>query len=345
MSNPQKLQVAIVGAGTIGCYFGGRLSGHAHVSMVGRPRIAKQIAENGLAVSDLNGFFRHLNAEDVAFGTDMSVAADADLVLVAVKSGATAEVAHELGRALSRPRLIVSLQNGLHNADVLRQHLPTHVVLAGMVPFNVVQAAGASFHQGSSGRVMVQEDARLTQFLGVFEAAGVALNLRTDMPAVQRAKLLLNLNNAINALSGVPLREELARRDWRQCLALAQREALRIFRVARLPVARLTPIAPNWMPTLLDLPDRWFRLFASRTLAIDPLARSSTWDDLQAGRRTEVDAIQGEVLALAAAHGLRAPVNSRLQQLIRDAEQKLFSMTGAGLLAELKTAARSQPPA
>lgn len=342
MSDQMPFHVAIVGAGTIGCYFGGRLSGHARVTLIGRPKMAAAISKAGLSVSDLKGFSRRLDSNAVAFRTEMSFAAEADLVLVAVKSGATAEVARQLGTVLSRPLLILSLQNGLHNAEVLSQQLPSHVVLAGMVPFNVVHRAPASFHQGSSGEVMVQGDVRLSPFLEVFQAAGLALTQRADMAAVQRAKLLLNLNNAINALSGLPLREELARQEWRQCLAIAQREALRIFRVAGLPPARLTPIPPSWMPTVLSLPDRWFRLVASRTLSIDPLARSSTWEDLQAGRPTEVDAIQGEVMSLAAAHDLAAPVNARLLELIRDAERSRSTITGAGLLAELQKAARSE---
>jgi 2-dehydropantoate 2-reductase len=342
MRDASQLHVAIVGAGTIGCYFGGRLSGYARVTMIGRPRMAEAISKAGLSVSDLTGFTRHVDANAVAFRTDVSFVAEADLVLVTVKSGATVAVARELATALSRRLVIVSLQNGLHNAEILSQHLPSHTVLAGMVPFNVVHRAPASFHQGSSGELMVQADVRLSSFSGIFEAAGLALKQRNDMPAVQRAKLLLNLNNAINALSGLPLREELARREWRQCLALAQREALRIFRVAEVRLAQLTPIPPNWMPTVLSLPDRWFRLFASRTLAIDPLARSSTWEDLKAGRRTEVDAIQGEVMALAAAHGLAAPVNARLLELIRGAEQQRSTMTGAALLAELQMVHRAE---
>jgi 2-dehydropantoate 2-reductase len=339
MSADRQLHVAIVGAGTVGCYIGGRLSGHVRVTLIGRPRMGAAIIEAGLSVSDWKGFYRHVDADAVEFQTDVGSAVGADLVLVTVKSGATAEVARELGNALSSPSVVVSLQNGLHNAEVLRQNLPTHIVLAGMVPFNVVHHAPATFHQGSSGTLMVQADPDLYAFLEPFAVAGLALVQRSDMPAVQRAKLLLNLNNAVNAISGLPLREELARRDWRRCLALAQREALRIFAAASLPIAQLTPLPPSWMPALLRLPDRWFRVVASRILAIDPLARSSMWEDLQAGRRTEVDAIQGEVMALAVTHGLSAPVNERLFQLIRDAERTRSTFSGAELLAALQMAA------
>jgi 2-dehydropantoate 2-reductase len=340
MSSESPLHVAIVGAGTIGCYIGGRLTGRMRVTYIGRPRMAAEISESGLTVSDLNGFYRHIDPRDVSFQTHISAAANADLVLVTVKSGATAEVAKEIGDVLTRPSVIVSLQNGLHNAEVMSQNLPTHSVLAGMVPFNVVHRAPAIFHQGSAGALMVQADIRLAQFMEPFRTAGLALMQRNDMPSVQRAKLLLNLNNAINALSDLPLREQLARRDWRRCLALAQREALKVFGAAGLTTARLGPLPSHWMPTVLGLPDRWFRVVAARILAIDPLARSSTWEDLEAGRRTEVDAIQGEVMTLAAAHGLSAPVNARLLAFIRDAEQRRVTITGARLLAELQIAYR-----
>jgi 2-dehydropantoate 2-reductase len=93
---------------------------------------------------------------------------------------------------------------------------------------------------------------------------------------------------------------------------------------------------------VLGLPDRWFQRVARRMLAIDPLARSSTWEDLRAGRRTEADAIQGEVIALAAKLGREAPVNARLLALIREAEERRVAITGEELLAELR-AAESTP--
>ena len=331
--------IAIVGAGSVGCYIGGRLQDHARLTFVGRPALAAAVAAQGMELSDLGGYRRHLEPSAVTFRTDLQDIADADLVLVTVKSGATAAIAAELGAALVRPTVVLSLQNGLRNADVLRRHLPAHVVLAGMVPFNVVQSPPAAFHQGSSGSLMAQADSRLSPFLDAFRLAGIPLMLREDMPAVLRAKLLLNLNNVINALSDLPLREELSKRAWRRCLALAQREALGIFAAAHLSTARLTPIPTGWMPMLLQLPDCCFQRVAARMLAIDPLARSSTWEDLRAGRRTEADAIQGEVIALAVEQGLEAPVNARLLALIREAEQRRASMSGEELLRQLRAAA------
>jgi 2-dehydropantoate 2-reductase len=79
-------------------------------------------------------------------------------------------------------------------------------------------------------------------------------------------------------------------------------------------------VPPRWMPRVLGLPDWLFRRAARRVLAIDPHARSSMWDDLEAGRTTEVDYIQGEVIALAERLGRTAPVNRALVRLVRQAE-------------------------
>jgi 2-dehydropantoate 2-reductase len=91
---------------------------------------------------------------------------------------------------------------------------------------------------------------------------------------------------------------------------------------------------------MLSLPDAAFRVAANRMLRIDPLARSSMWEDLQAGRQTEIDWLGGEVLRLAERLGRAAPVNSRLMDLIRQAEHGgRREWSGEALLAELREAA------
>jgi 2-dehydropantoate 2-reductase len=140
------------------------------------------------------------------------------------------------------------------------------------------------------------------------------------MLAVQWSKLVMNLNNAINALSGVPLAEELAQKPFRRCLAAAQAEAFELLAAAEISVARVTPIPPRWQPKLLAMPDRLFALLLPRIVPIDPSARSSMWDDLESKRPTEIDYLQGEVVELARRLGRRAPVNERLVALVREAE-------------------------
>ncbi|MDN7489900.1 MULTISPECIES: 2-dehydropantoate 2-reductase [unclassified Burkholderia] len=330
--------VCMFGAGAVGCYLGGRLAAAgANVTLVGRARIGDAIHRHGLTLTDQRGYRATLAPADVVFESDPAAAATARLVLVAVKSAATREAAAQLAGVLRPGTVVVSFQNGLHNADVLREALPQATVLAGLVPFNVIERAPGAFHQGSAGALAAETSPALTPFAGAFARAGLPLALHRDMRAVQWAKLLLNLNNAVNALANLPLRDELAQRAYRRCVALAQREALHWLARAAIRPARLTPLPAGWLPAVLDLPDPAFRALGGRMLAIDPLARSSMSDDLAAGRATEVEWINGEVVRLAAHFGGQAPVNARLCALVHDAERAAArpAWRGDALWAEL----------
>lgn len=310
--------IGVFGAGSVGCWLGGCLAAAgAEVTLVGRPRLMAELAELGLRVTDLAGLDRTVR---VATATEPGAIAGAALVLVTVKSADTAAAGAALAGVLADSAVVASLQNGVRNTDVLRAALPGRTVLAGMVPWNVTRPGPGAFHRASSGTVMIERSPAAAPLVRAAVAARLPIEERADMPAVAWAKLVLNLNNAVNALSDLPLAAELAERAYRRCLAAAQREALAILAAAAQPIARLTAIPPAWMPRLLTLPDPVFRRVARRVVAIDPLARSSMWDDLAAGRPTEVDYIQGEVVALAERLGRDAPVNRALARLVHAAE-------------------------
>jgi 2-dehydropantoate 2-reductase len=329
--------ICIYGAGSIGCYVGGRMAATGgRVTFVGRERLAREVRTHGLHLTDYLGADLRVAAADVRFETQPSAARDADLVLVTVKSAGTAAAGQELAPLLKPTAVVISFQNGLHNADVLREQLPGRTVLTGMVEFNVVHRGDGAFHHGSEGGLDVQDDPALAPFLPALAASGIPLKVQPDMAAVMWAKLQLNLNNAVNALSGVPLKEELSQRAFRRCVALAQRELLGLLEAAGIEPAKLK-LPPKLIPAMLGVPDWVFRALAGKMLAIDPLARSSMWEDLEAGRTTEIDWINGEVVQLAQRLGRKAPVNAKLIALIRAAEKGgKRDWKGEELLAELK---------
>lgn len=332
------LRIAVFGAGSIGAYVGGALiAGGAEVVLIGRASMHERIKLHGLTVSDMDGRNTQLSAAQVHYSEDPSALAGTGLVLVSVKSADTESTAQLLAQHAAPDALIVSLQNGIGNADVLRRALPGRMVLAGMVPFNVVQLPGSRFHRGTEGSLMVEASPALAQWLPAFEAAGLPLVQRTDFVAVQWGKLLLNLNNAVNALSGVPLRTQLADCDYRRCLALLMDEALRALSAAGIVPAQIGKVPPSRMPRLMRLPDWLFKRVAAGALRIDPEARSSMWEDLQAGRRTEVDYLNGAVVALAERAGLDAPANRRIAALVHGAERgDGGGVKGKELLAALR---------
>ncbi|MEV0433453.1 2-dehydropantoate 2-reductase [Nocardia sp. NPDC050413] len=336
-------RVLVLGAGSVGVFVGGQLAAAGmEVIFVGRQRVLDDIAEHGLRLTDLDGGATEVGPDRFGLALAPDEPERADLVLVTVKSADTATAARTVAGRLRPGTPVVSLQNGIGNDTVIREILPTSVVLAGMVMFNVVHRGEGRFHRASDGVIAIQDDPVVDRFADRFREAGLPLRRHRDLRPVQWAKLLLNLNNPINALSGRPLREELADRDYRRCLALTQSEALAVMNTARIRPAQLTPVPPELMVHLLRVPDSLFRRVFGRVLAIDPVARSSMADDLARGKRTEIAWLCGEIVRLGEMVGRPTPVNRRLVELIRAAEsgdERRFS--GSRLFAELTAAARA----
>jgi 2-dehydropantoate 2-reductase len=207
----------------------------------------------------------------------------------------------------------------VRNPELLAAELGPRV-LAAMVPFNVVWRADGHLHQGTSGALHLEAGPRALPILEALARAGLPTRSEINMRAVLWGKLLLNLNNPINALAGIPLRDELSTRAYRQVLAACQAEALAALGRAGIDAQLEQPMPARLLPGLLRLPDLLFRVIARSMIRIDPQARSSMWEDLERGRPTEVDALNGEVVRLAAAAGLAAPANATVMALVRRAE-------------------------
>jgi 2-dehydropantoate 2-reductase len=324
--------VLVMGAGSIGCYVGGCLqaAGMA-VQLVGRPRVLNALRTQGLTLTDLDGAHRHLSPNELSLFEELPAGLAPALVLLCVKSGATAAAADEMAQHLPPGTLVLSLQNGVSNAELAQRQAPRLRVLPGMVPFNVAEVGPGQFHRGTSGDLAAQDDEALRPWVARLRQAGLALQLHADLRAVQWGKLLLNLNNPVNALSGLPLRAQLLQRDFRRCTAALIEETLALLDAAGITPARITPVAPRLLPALLRLPTPLFRLLAARMLRIDAQARSSMADDLRLGRVTEIDALCGEVTRLASACTRPAPLNSRMLDLVESAGARPVAFDAAGL--------------
>jgi len=311
--------IGVAGAGSIGCFVGGMLAASERkVALLARPRVIGEIKANGLRLTSFEGFDRTVAARELTLSEDPAIFADVSAVLVTVKSADTADMADIIARHAPEDAVIVSLQNGVGNVSILRQRLPGRRVLAAMVPFNVVAPGEGRFHRATSGDIMVEQDDADTA--GRLSVPGLKMRATGNIAGVQWGKLLVNLNNALNALSGLPLRGQLADRRWRRLLADQVAEGLAAIRADGLAPVSPTPVPSSWTPSLLRLPDPIFQLLLGRTMKIDPEARSSMSEDLQRGRRTEIDYLQGIVVELAERHGLDVPLSRRIVALIRSAE-------------------------
>jgi 2-dehydropantoate 2-reductase len=325
MAADHSFRIVVAGAGSIGCYLGGCLAlAGRDVTLLLRPALAASIARHGLRVSDLNGADRLAAPSAVRLATDAAAAlAEADIVLVTVKSGDTAAMAELIAEHAPSGMTVVSLQNGVGNVDALLARLGGMArVVPGMVAFNVVQtqAEGEAprVHRATSGTVQI--GAGVAGLRETLHVPGAAVAENRDMTGVLWGKLLLNLNNALNALAGIPLAAELADKRWRRLLARQIDEGLAVLKAAGIRPARIEGVPPGAIPRILRLPDWLFRRVARRMLAIDPEARSSMWEDLDRRRPTEIDHLQGAILALAGKTRVRVPLTERIVGLVKAAE-------------------------
>ena len=320
--------IGIAGAGSIGCFVGGMLAaGGRRVALLARPRVIAEIEAHGLRPTSFEGFDQTDRARTSSHCRKiLPFLSDAGVVLVTVKSADTAAMADIIARHAPPDAVIVSLQNGVGNAAVLRHRLPGRRVLGGMVPFNVIALGEGRFHRATSGDIVIEQDeARTAEKLSV---PGLKMRPTDNIDGVQWGKLLLNLNNALNALADLPLRRQLAQRPWRRLFADQLAEGLAAIRAEGIKPVSPTPIPAGWMPPLLRLPDPIFEALLGRTMKIDPEARSSMWEDLQRGRRTEIDYLQGVITEIAERRGLEAPLSRRIVELIRQAEREAKGSPG-----------------
>jgi 2-dehydropantoate 2-reductase len=311
--------IGVAGAGSIGCFVGGMLAaGKRRVALLARPRVIGEIETHGLRLTSFDGYDRHLAANHFTLSEDPGVFADAAVVLVTVKSADTAGMAEIIAKHAPADAVIVSLQNGVGNAALLREKLPGRCVLGGMVPFNVIALGDGRFHRATSGDIVIERDAEgTTEKLSV---TGLKMRATDNITGVQWGKLLFNLNNALNALANLPLRAQLAQRPWRRLFADQVEEALAAIKAEGIRPVSAAPLPVSFMPPLLRLPDALFQVVLGRTMKIDPEARSSMWEDLQRGRRTEIDYLQGVITEIAERRSLAAPLSRRIVELIRKAE-------------------------
>lgn len=325
----------------VGSYLGGHLARHADVTLIGREHVLEPIREQGLTIRDPQGEQLHIGAAELRLTDDIAAVSGADFVLVTTKHSGTAAISRAMKPHLRAETVLVGLQNGLHGADVVCENIGAQLVVAGVVPFNVVRLGAATYARASSGTIVIDANPRLRRLVQVFGDSALAIRTSRDMQAVLHGKVLLNLNNAIQGLSGLPLATELSDRNLRRCTAMCVSEAYRVFKAAGV-IPRVPLAVPPWaIQRVMRLPTPIYKVLARTTLQVDARAMSSLGDDLDSGRRTEIEILQGEVAAMGKRLGVATPVNERVVELVHHAEREGTNRrrwSGPSLVSELRAA-------
>jgi 2-dehydropantoate 2-reductase len=298
-------KIAVVGAGAVGGYFGGMLArAGAPVVFIGRPAFVDAIKQNGLFLDTVQ-FQERVKVEA---STDLAAARDANIILFCVKTTDTAETAGAMARVLAKDVVIISMQNGVDNAEQIEaasalKALPAAVYVAASVP-----APGTVKHVGRGDLVLGPKNEITERVAAVFNRANVPCRISENLAGELWTKLVWNCAlNALSALGKVTYGEILSSADSRQLLETTVYEVL--------AVAKASGVQPA------GLEDPKTALAGAYKVAQSMAAtRSSTSQDMMRGKKTEIDSLNGFIVRRARELNIAVPVNHALFTLVKLAE-------------------------
>lgn len=290
------MKIAVMGAGAVGCYYGGMLARAGNqVTLIGRAVHVDAIRRSGLRM-ETQHFQGHVALHA---STEPSAVRGAQVVLVCVKSPDTQEAAAQLAPHLEPGALVLSLQNGVDNAEVLQAGLAQNVVPAVVYVAAEMAGPGHVKHHGR-GELILGPAARRDDVLHAFAAAQVPAQISDNVVGALWGKLIVNCAyNAVSAIAQMPYGGMLQGEGVAAVMRDAVQECLAVARAIGVELPE------GIEASVMDI---------ARSM---PTQTSSTAQDLARGRRTEIDHLNGYVVRMGQQHGTPTPVNRTLHSLVK----------------------------
>jgi 2-dehydropantoate 2-reductase len=299
-------KVAVLGAGGVGCFFGGMLArAGAPVMFIGRPHHVEALARDGLWLDTL----RFQERVPVAASAAVDAAHDAAIVLLCVKTLDTEEAMKSLIPHLAPGAVVLCLQNGVDNVRRIRAAIAFEALPAVVYVAAAMTGPGRVRHTGRGDLVVGDpwggRDAEVQRLAALFARAGVPCVVSENIEADLWTKMIINCAyNAVSAL-GRAKYGRLAHNPW-------TREVLRRVVEETAAVARAAGVR---FPAV-DLVETTLKLAEAMSEAT-----SSTAQDIARGKRTEIDSLNGYVARRGAELGVPTPVNQTLHALVKLLEE------------------------
>jgi 2-dehydropantoate 2-reductase len=283
------LKVAVMGAGAVGCYFGGMLARAGHeVMLIARPQHVEAIQRNGLRM-ETKTFDESVR---LAASTDASAVQGAKLVLFCVKSTDTEAAGGELLPYLAPDALVLTLQNGVDNADRLRTVLVRQQVSAAVVYVATEMADAGHVRHHGRGELVIEPSSAADAVAQALIAAGVPTEISGNVRGALWTKLVINCAyNAISAIAQVPYGKAVRGEGVMEVMGDVVDECLSVA-----------------MAEGVQLPGDTHAIVRKY---------SSTAQDLARGKRTEIDHLNGLVVRRGEALGIATPANRVLWALVK----------------------------
>lgn len=296
------MKITILGTGATASLFGARLASHADVTLLGTWRESiLAIRKDGIRCESPDGItVVKVNATD-----DPAECAETDLVLTLTKANRTRAAAARAASILKETGLALTLQNGLGNVEILREIFGADQAAGGTIILGANLLAPGVVRWNGEGAVWVEKHPRTLPAIELLTTAGFETHLAFNLDSLLWGKLVANTAiNPLSALLRIPNGELVERDQVRMTLEAVARETAAV-------AAALGITLPY------DDPAAYVVDVARRTAS----NRSSMLRDLESGRETEVDAINGAVVAAAERVGVLAPWNVNMLKMIKAAEK------------------------
>ena len=291
------MKIAVMGAGALGCYFGGRIvEGGGDVSFIARGPHLAALRQDGLRIQSELGDAHLTNLKTT---DDPAAVGPVDLVLFMVKLFDTAPAAKAIAPLIGPDTAVACFQNGVTAPRIVGEAIGADRVILGSVHMPAeITAPGVMTHTGTFSAIAFGEangatSSRCQKLAQALAKGGVTATIAPDMQTrIWEKFVLLSAFSAICCLTRLKVGPILADSHTRQLLIDALNETLAVGRKEH-------PELPE------DAADRAFASFDN----LSPQANASMLNDLNAGRRMELMHLSGEVSRLGALHGVPTPIH------------------------------------
>ena len=314
------MKYAIIGIGAIGSIVGGLLTKSGEdITLIGKQYQIDVIKHKGLKIIGVNG---SSTIKNIKVTKDLQVVKDADIIFICVKSQDTKQLANNLKNIINKSTLIISLQNGVRNVQLLKD-ITGNKVLSGVVLFNALYEKPGEATLTFKGRILLEKNnINLDMLVKSFYKAGLKITLVDNINGYLWSKLILNLQNAVTALTGQTIRQSISDKYTRDIIVATITEGVNIVQKSNIILEVLPEIDPIKLIKRLSNFNSFILIIGSHLIGIKKDARNSMWQSLSKRKRTEIDFINGEIIFLAEKHKMHAPINKKIVELIKKAEQQ-----------------------
>ncbi len=314
------MKYAVIGLGAVGSIIAGLLSkNNENVILIGKKTQIEQIKKNGLKISTNQS---ETIIENLNLSSKFASVEKVDILFVCVKSQDTKKLFLELKEFLKEETVIVSLQNGVRNAEIINK-IVKNKVLSSVVLFNAVYKKPGNVDLSIRGGILLEDDKKYSKIIDeLFKNTDVKITLVENIKSYQWSKLILNLQIAVTALTGQTIKESIINKDSRKILAETMSEGVKIVDKSGVKLEKLPGLDPKKMIKRLNMLNSIFLRIGSKFLGVSKNARNSMWQSLARNKKTEIDFINGEIVKLAERNNLEAPINEKLVKYVKQAEKK-----------------------